>query len=103
MAEADDHTSDSGGGGLLMPRTGNALLLATLVVAMLAGTVLFWLATWTLYDHRPTFDDTLGAGLAETSRGLFIGAGLLGAVLAVRVLRELERLVTRLLPRRRPG
>ena len=94
-AENDNSSTDagveSGGEGLLAPLASNVYLVAGLIAAMVAGGALFWLATWTLYDYLPPFDDTLGAVLAETSRGLFIGAGLMGVLAVLRVLQRIGR------------
>ena len=67
-------------------RTWGVYLVAGLVTVILVAGALFWLATWTLYGYMPPFKDVLGAILAETSRGLFIGAGLLGGAVVLRVL-----------------
>ena len=63
--------------------------------AAAAGGALFWLATWTLYDYKPVFDDTLGAVLAEVSRGIFIGAGLMASLVVLRALLGIGRLFGR--------
>ena len=82
---------DGGGQGLLAPLASSGFLVAGLIAVILVGAVLYWLAAWTLIDVRPSFEDTLGQALLETSSGVFIGAGLLGVLLAVRVLVAIER------------
>ena len=86
-----DAGAESGGEGLLAPLASKVYLVVGLVAAMVAGGALFWLATWTLYDYLPPFEDTVGAVLAETSRGVFIGAGLMGSLLVLRVLQGIGR------------
>ena len=90
-SESADMDDGDGGGGLLGPLASNSYLVLGLVAVILAGAVLFWLASWTLADVRPSFEDTLGRALLETAGGLFIGAGLLGVLVAIRVLRAIER------------
>ncbi len=97
MAENDNGSEgggmdDSGGGqGLLAPLASSGFLVAGLIAVMLAGSALYWLASWIIVDVRPSFEDTLGRALLETSGGLFIGAGLIGVLVAVRVLVAIER------------
>ena len=97
MAENDNGSEgggmddDGGGQGLLAPLASSGFLVAGLIAVILVGAVLYWLAAWTLIDVRPSFEDTLGQALLETSSGVFIGAGLLGVLLAVRVLVAIER------------
>ena len=58
-------------------------------MALAAAASLFWLATWTLDDYMPPLEDTVGAALAETSRGLFIASGLLAALVVLRISHRL--------------
>ena len=74
-----------GGGGLLDSLASNGYLVAGLVATVLVGAVLYWLASWTIVDIRPSFEDVLGRALLETSGGVFIGAGLIAALGALRV------------------
>ena len=89
MAESGESGNRSGGEDMLVPLASNVYLVAGWIAAALAAAALFWLATWTLYDYMPPFEDTVGAVLAETSRGMFIGVGLLGVLIALRVVRGL--------------
>ena len=93
MAESGNGSEmmDEGDDGLLAPLASNGYLVAALVATVLAGAVLYWLASWTIVDIRPSFEDVLGRALLETSGGVFIGAGLIGALAALRVLRVIER------------
>ena len=80
------------GDGPLALLASNVYLVAGWIAATVAAGALFWLSTLTLYDYRPGFEDTVGAVLAETSRGLFIATGLLGVLV---VLRLVERIAGR--------
>ena len=90
-----DRPADSeamvGGQGPFAPLGSTRCLVAALVVAAVAAAALFWLATWTLYDYMPPLEDTVGAVLAETSRGLFIASGLIAALVVLRVSHGLGR------------
>lgn len=77
-----------------------AYLAVGVIASAAAGGALVWLAMWILNDHlpmfvdtryRPPFRDTLGAVLAESSRGLFTGAGLMGSLVILRLLRAIGR------------
>ena len=93
MAESGNGSEgmDEGGDGLLAPLASNGYLVAGLVATVVVGAVLYWLASWTIVDIRPSLEDVLGRALLETSGGVFIGAGLIGALGALRVLRVIER------------
>ncbi len=82
---------DEGDGGLLAPLASTGYLVAALLAAVVAGAVLYWFASWTIVDFRPSFEDVLGRALLETSNGVFIGAGLIGALAALRLLQVIER------------
>lgn len=85
MAEAAESKNESRAADLLASPASNVHLVAGWIAATVAAGALFWLATWTLYDYRPPLEDTVGAVLAETSRGFFIGSGLLGVLLVLRI------------------
>ena len=90
MTEAPETRNDSTSDGLLAA-VSNVHLVWGWVGATVAASALFWLSTWLLYDYMPSFEDTVGAVMAETSRGLFVGAGLVGVLLALRAVRKLRR------------
>ena len=92
MAETSEHGNGSAGDGPLALLSSNIYLVAGWIAATVAAGALFWLSTLTLYDYKPGFEDTVGAILAETSRGLFIATGLLGVLV---VLRLVERIAGR--------
>ena len=94
MDRPSDNETPFGGEGALAPLQSTLCLLAGLVVAAVVAAGLFWLATWTLYDYMPPLEDTVGAALAETSRGLFIAAGLLATLVVLRVSHGLGRWLT---------
>ena len=91
MERPSDNGAMAGGEGALAPLGSTLCLVAGLVAAAAAATGLFWLATWTLYDYMPPLEDTVGAALAETSRGLFIASGLLAALVVLRLSHGLGR------------
>ena len=98
MAENGNGTEGEGmdeeGQGLLAPLASNGYVVAGLLATVIAAAILWWLAAWTNFDARPSFEDTLGVALAETSGGLFIGAGLIGALGVLRILRTIERRIS---------
>lgn len=82
--------SETRGAKRLLAPLGESVYLAVgAITAAAAGGALFWLAMWILYDYLPALEDTLGAVLAETSRGLFTGAGLMAALVVLRALRAI--------------
>ena len=95
MERPPDNGAMAGGEGALAPLGSTVCLVAGLIVAAAGAAGLFWLATWTLYDYMPPLEDTVGAALAETSRGLFIAAGLLSALVVLRVSQGLGRWLAR--------
>lgn len=98
MAEAADNGNGGAGmngddmgaglGGLL---DSTPYLVAGVIAVLILGAVTYWLGAWTIVDSRPSFEDTLGRLLVDISNGLFTGAGLLGAVGALRLVRGIER------------
>ena len=82
-----------GGERLFTPLASNVCLAAGLITVLVAGAGLFWSGTWLIYDFRVSFEDTVATALVETSRGLFIGAGLLGVLGALRSLGGIGRLL----------
>ena len=97
MTETSEHGNGSAGDGPLALLSSNVYLVSGWIAATVTAGALYWLSTLTLYDYRPYdyrpgFEDTVGAVLAETSRGLFIAAGLLGVLV---VLRLVERVAGR--------
>ena len=99
---ADQETSDNGtrgagmngddmGSGLAGLLISNLYLAAGFIAVLVLGAVAYWFGAWTIVGASPSFEDTLGRVLVSTSDGLFIGAGLLGAVGALRLVRGIER------------
>lgn len=90
---SDDAGMDGGDPGLVGALASNGYLVMGLVAVVLGGAALYWLASWTIVDVRPSFEDVLGRVLIETSSGMFIGAGLIGVVASLRILRAIEKRV----------
>ncbi len=96
MAEATDDgdagmNGDGMGSGLGELLTSTPYLVAGFIAVLILGAIAYWLGAWTVVDTRPSLEATLGRVLVETSSGLFIGGGLLGAVGALRLVRWIER------------
>lgn len=81
--------SGEGERGGLIPPTGMVASAAALTAATV-GAGLFWLATWMIYDHGVSLPDTVATALVETSRGLFVGAGLLAVAVVLRLVERVE-------------
>ncbi len=81
---------DSGLTGLL---TSTLYLVGGLVVVLIVGAAAYWVGTWIVVDVRPSLEDIVGRVLLQTSSGLFIGAGFVGVIGALRLVRGLERRV----------
>ena len=86
--EASRDDADSGLVGLL---TSARYQVVGLILVVVAAAVCLWLGSWIVVDVRPSFEDTVGRVLLDMSGGLFIGAGILAALVALRVVHAVER------------